>query len=59
MIRDVITLIVGNYFLTLLIIGLNAGWLSLDNKPKSRSMNVIAEPVFPRAESKILILMDC
>ncbi len=43
MVRDIITLVVGNYFLTLLIIGLIAGFLSIINKPKPRSMNLIAE----------------
>lgn len=43
MARDIITLVVGNYFLTLLIIGLIAGWISLASKPKPRSMNLIAE----------------
>lgn len=43
MIRDIITLVFGNYFLTFLIIGLIAGLMSLGNKPKPRSMNVIAE----------------
>jgi hypothetical protein len=43
MARDIITLVVGNYFLTLLIIGLIAGFLSIINKPKPRSMNLIAE----------------
>lgn len=43
MVRDIITLVVGNYFLTLLIIGLIAGFLSIINKPKPRSKNVIAE----------------
>jgi hypothetical protein len=43
MVRDIIFLVVGNYFLTLLIIGLIAGWISLASKPKPRSMNVVAE----------------
>ena len=43
MVRDIITLVVGNYFLTLLIIGLIAGFLSIINKPKPRSTNLIAE----------------
>ncbi len=43
MVRDIITLVVGNYFLTLLIIGLIAGFLSLGNKPKPRTANVVAE----------------
>lgn len=43
MVRDIIFLVVGNYFLTLLIIGLIAGWISLARKPKPRSMNVVAE----------------
>jgi hypothetical protein len=43
MVKDIITLVVGNYFLTLLIIGLIAGWISLARKPKPRSMNVVAE----------------
>ena len=43
MVRDIITLVVGNYFLTLLIIGLIAGLLSLINKPKPRTTNAVAE----------------
>lgn len=43
MVRDIILLVGGNYFLTLLIIGLVAGWISLASKPKPRSMNLIAE----------------
>ncbi|MEW6145575.1 MAG: DUF6790 family protein [Thermodesulfobacteriota bacterium] len=43
MAKDIITLVVGNYFLTFLIIGLIAGWISLAGKPKPRSMNVVAE----------------
>lgn len=43
MVRDIIFLVVGNYFFTLLIIGLIAGWVSLARKPKPRSMNLAAE----------------
>lgn len=43
MVRDIITLVVGNYFLTLLILGLIAGFLSLGNKPKPRTTNTVAE----------------
>jgi hypothetical protein len=43
MVRDIIFLVVGNYFFTLLIIGLITGWISLARKPKPRSMDVVAE----------------
>jgi hypothetical protein len=43
MVKDIITLVVANYFLTFLIIGLIAGFLSIACKPKPRSMNVVAE----------------
>lgn len=43
MVRDIIFLVVDNYFFTLLIIGLIAGWISLARKPKPRSMNVVSE----------------
>jgi Family of unknown function (DUF6790) len=43
MIRDIITLVIGNYFLTFLIIGLIAGLLSLINKPKPRTTNIVVE----------------
>ena len=43
MVRDIITLVVGNYFLTFLIIALIAGFLSLINKPKPRTTNTVAE----------------
>ncbi len=43
MIRDIITLVVGNYFLTFLIIGLIAGWLSLLRKPMPHTKNIKVE----------------
>ncbi len=43
MVRDIIFLVVGNYFLTLLIIGLIAGWISLLRKPAPHTKNVAAE----------------
>lgn len=42
-VRDIITLVVGNYFFTLLVIGLIAGWLSLRHKPKPHTKNVAVE----------------
>jgi hypothetical protein len=36
-------LLVGNYFLTLLIIGLVAAWISLLRKPKPLKINTVAE----------------
>jgi hypothetical protein len=39
-------LLIGNYFLTLLIIGLIAGLISLLNKPKPLRINTVAEAFF-------------
>src|SRR4030095_10481567 len=36
-------LLIGNYFFTLLIIGLAAAWISLRRKPKPLKMNTVAE----------------
>jgi hypothetical protein len=38
--------LIGNYFLTFLIIGLVAGLISLLNKPKPLTVNVVAEALF-------------
>jgi hypothetical protein len=38
-----LSLLVGNYFLTFLIIGLIAGWVSLLSKPKPLRINIVAE----------------
>lgn len=43
MTRDVITLVVGNYFLTTFILGLIAGWISLARKPRPLTPNVKVE----------------
>ena len=43
MIRDIITLVVGNYFLTFLIISLIAGWLSLLHRPSPHTKSVAVE----------------
>jgi hypothetical protein len=39
----VLWLLIGNYFSTLLIIGLIAAWISLLRKPKPRKINTVAE----------------
>jgi hypothetical protein len=38
--------LISNYFLTFLIIGLVAGLISLLNKPKPLTINVVAEALF-------------
>jgi hypothetical protein len=39
-------ILIGNYFLTLLIIGLIAGLISLLNKPRPLRINTVAEALF-------------
>jgi hypothetical protein len=39
-------LLISNYFLTFLIIGLIAGFVSLLNKPKPLRINAVAEALF-------------
>lgn len=43
MIRDIITLVVGNYFFTTFLLGLLAAWISLLRKPKPHTKNVKVE----------------
>jgi hypothetical protein len=43
---SLVILLIGNYFLTFLIVGLLAGVISLINKPKPLRINVIAEALF-------------
>ena len=43
MANDIISLVVGNYFLTFLIIGLIAGWISFLCKPAPRTKNAAVE----------------
>lgn len=43
MIRDIITLVVGNYFFTTFLLGLLAAWISLLRKSKPHTKNVKVE----------------
>jgi hypothetical protein len=43
MVQSFLFLLVGNYFFTLLIIGLIAAWISLLRKPKPLKVNTVAE----------------
>lgn len=43
MVQSFLFLLVGNYFFTLLIIGLIAAWISLLRKPKPLKVNAVAE----------------
>lgn len=42
-VRDVITLVVGNYFLTTFVLGLLLGWISLLRHPRPHTPNVKVE----------------
>ena len=43
MVQSFLFLLIGNYFFTLLIIGLIAAWISLLRKPKALKVNTVAE----------------